>query len=351
MVRIARFWVCVGLFACAVSGSERVRAQEEPTHTLHVYADTIQLPVLVLGADKEPMKRIAADRFSVSLDSGPWFRATHVREEGEDPISLGILLDVSGDEGALMPKMAEALAALAPDSLGPQDTVSIYALNCTLVRSELNMPVNAATLRDGVDHALASWREAKLQKKEKRCARRTNLWDSAWYISGELQKMSGRRVLLVVTDGIDRGSVRSWNQVRLFAQAGGVAMFGMSGHSGFGIIDSRMSLEAENEFRLMCEASGGMVMPSGVSVLDDTLKRFIELVRGRYIVEFPRPYNGTSGEHIMVVKIDRGQSYFVRPAGISVPVQDAATRADPTTVPEDPTKTPTMGNRKIKAPR
>ncbi len=46
--------------------------------------------------------------------SGPWFRATHVRQQGDDALSLTVLLDVSGTEGSLMPKMAEAIAALTP---------------------------------------------------------------------------------------------------------------------------------------------------------------------------------------------------------------------------------------------
>ena len=45
-----------------------------------------------------------------NIDSGPWFRATHVRQEGDDPISLSILLDVSGDAAELMPKIDDAIA-------------------------------------------------------------------------------------------------------------------------------------------------------------------------------------------------------------------------------------------------
>jgi hypothetical protein len=50
---------------------------------------------------------VVEKRFAVSVDSGPWFPVTHARQEGNDPISLSILLDTSAKE--LMPKMVESV--------------------------------------------------------------------------------------------------------------------------------------------------------------------------------------------------------------------------------------------------
>ena len=58
--------------------------QDQPIHTLHVYTNLMQIPVLVLSAYRTPMATIAASKFSVSIDSGPRFRPTHVRLEGDD---------------------------------------------------------------------------------------------------------------------------------------------------------------------------------------------------------------------------------------------------------------------------
>ena len=69
--------------------------QDEPIHTLHVYTNVLQIPTLVLSPDLGPVKgRIEENKFSVRVDSGPWFRATHVRREGDDPISLAILYSI-----------------------------------------------------------------------------------------------------------------------------------------------------------------------------------------------------------------------------------------------------------------
>ncbi len=83
-----RLWICALCLAVGLSAVS-LAEQEGVTPTLHVYTNTIQIPVLVLGSDRQPTGLIGGSRFEVSLDSGPKFRATHVRLEGDDPISRG----------------------------------------------------------------------------------------------------------------------------------------------------------------------------------------------------------------------------------------------------------------------
>ena len=92
-----------------------------------------------------------------------------------------------------------------------------------------------------------------------------------------------------------------------------------------------------------------MVLLSTTKSLEFTLNRFVTLVRERYIVEFPRPANATLGRHVKEVRIAHSTD-FIRPAGISVPIADAAVVNDPTTVPSDPSRTPVVGTRKLMSP-
>jgi hypothetical protein len=79
--------------------------------------------------------------------------------------------------------------------------------------------------------------------------------------------------------------------------------------------------------------------------LAETLTRFTQTVRERYIVEFPRPLNSTP-EHGLQVKIEKSEDDFIRSAGISVPMQDPAVLADPATVASDPSRAPVEGTRR-----
>src|SRR5579871_6232859 len=343
-----------GIFALSnimgLVAQQQPASQDEPIHTLHVYTDLVQVPTLVLAPDREPLKTpIPEKSFSVSIDYGPWFRVTHVRPEGNDPISLAILLDPTGAAAGLMSGINDAIAALAPFSLTTRDHISIYVMDCGLTRSLDDLPVESPPeLRQGVDLALELWK-AHQKNPHTTCKQSVHLWDAMEYIDNKLYKLPGRRVMLVVTDGRDRGSTRSWNEVRTFTQATGVADFGFMNTSVTEAWNRFVWLHQSdaNAFQTICELSGGMVLTTNPDSIGKTLERSITMLRERYIVEFPRPSNSTKGEHDMRIKIAKSGNDFIRVSGISVPLPDPALLADPTTVPSDPSHAPEQGQRRI----
>jgi hypothetical protein len=348
---LLKAWLFALSSITGLAAQQQPTSQDEPIRTLHVYTDLVQVPTLVLGRNHELISPpIAEQRFSVSIDFGPWFRVTHTRMEGTDPISLSILLDTGGAAADLLPKIDDAIAALAPSSLTSRDRVSIYVLDCALTRSLNDTPAGSAQLKLGADSALEPW---TIHKQDRRhpCKQSVHLWDALGYVATELSKLPGRRVMLVVSDGHDGGSVRTWNEVRSYTQAAGVAVFGMMNTAitpGWSNILWAHHNDA-NAFQTICELSGGMLMLTTPDSIGNTLAQSIALLRGRYIVEFPRPRNSTKGEHDMRIKIAKAGNDFIRPSGISVPMPDPAVLADPTTVPSDPSHAPEQGQRHVMA--
>jgi hypothetical protein len=88
-----------------------------------------------------------------------------------------------------------------------------------------------------------------------------------------------------------------------------------------------------------------MVFRVPIQTFAETMGLFVTTVRGRYIVEFPRPKNATSGSHEISVKIDHGGVDFIRAAGVMVPLPDQSVTADPATVIAGPKDAPEMGGR------
>jgi hypothetical protein len=328
-----------------------------------VYTNLIQIPTLVLWQNREPVtKPIEASRFSVSIDSGPWFRATHVRQEGEDPIFLSILLDLNGNTTQLVPKIGAALASLAPLSLNSRDRVSVYALDCGLVSSFENAPADSGILKKKMDEVAEPWMLRKSEKHAKGCDQGTHLWDGLAHVVMRMMNAPGRRVILAVTDGQDNSSKYSSNEVTNFAQQTGTAVFGLSYSAEPAIADGwvpgRRGWEvyrpsgtttsvADTQFASLCELSGGIATTmSERKSLRETLKDFVEMVRQRYIVEFPRPSNSTPGEHGIEVKIAKGD-YLIRAAGVSMPVPDASLMKDPATIQSGPSQAPVEGTKRV----
>jgi hypothetical protein len=345
---MARFWLCV--LALAGLGVGGLHAQDESVPTLHAYTDLVQIPVLVLGSDRKPIPPIAETRFFVSLDGGPRFRVHHARLEGDDQISLAVLLDLSEPDRNMMDQVDDALADLVPRSLHEKDHVSVYALDCHLTRSATDLPADSATLKSAVDVALQPWRTRGRIPPKGGCKNHWYLWDSVAAVTDAMRQQVGRRVILVITNGVDEGSKNSWNELRLFAQSSGVAIFGLTNGAYPAVSFNFRPQPYQTAINAVCELSGGMVLTADGRNLEREMERFVELVRGRYIVEFPHPVSTTGGYHDMIITIEKSNA-FIRAAGIGLPLDDPAVLNDPSRVPSDPGRAPQLGKGHVTVPK
>ena len=336
----------LAMLGVAMAGGARLVGQEDaPIHTLHVYTNLIQVPALVLSRQRGPMPLVAEWRFRLNLDAGPWFRPTHVRLEGDDPITLALLLDNRGTQADLMQGVGHAIGGLAPQYLHANDHVSIYGLECKLMRATEESGTTPEVLQHGVELVLRAEHGDVQKKGKKECGRRTSLVDSLVMMTSQLQGRPGRKVILAVTDGKDQGGVRTWKEMTKYAQGQGVAIFVISESvDDFSRMRPRFG-GFEDAMRAASELSGGIVMTTDRRGLADQLRGFTRMVRGRYILEFPRARNSTAGEHAIAVKIEKSDA-FIRMAGVSVALPDAKAMSDPTTIRNDESQAPEMGARR-----
>jgi hypothetical protein len=344
-----------------------------PTPTLHVYTNLKQVPVLVLSHDYKRMKPIDASGFRLSLDSGPKFHPTYVRREGDDPISLAILIDETDPDNELLPPLTQAIAALPPDFLHPQDHVSVYAIDCSLIRTAYILQANPERLTEEVQRAMWSWQIRQTQKEELKKEKKTPpppcrvglpLWDSMAEVLEDLDRQPGRRVLLAITDGKDTGSKTLWKDVMFHAQIRSETVFGL-----LPLITTVSKLETpeetkemrhiespsfggpENKFEQICVNSGGIQLQASEHTTLYRLKEFTQMLRERYILEFPRSPNEEAGVHTLAVSYRKKGNLYIASAGITVPIASEEERKGANTIQEDPSKAPTEGDRKVLLPK
>jgi len=332
-----------------------------PIATLHVFANLEQIPVLVLTPLRTRMKKpVEEARFRVSLDSGPPFRPTHVRREGDDPLAISILIDTTQPDNALLPRVKAAVEALGQGPLHAGDRVSVYSIECGLIRSYYDGPGDAALLGKAVDAVMLPWKERRENRHAASCKPSVPLWDSLAIVTAQLARLPGRRVVLAITDGQDSGSRTSWSDAMREAQQASIAVFGVvsevpANSAGSTLDRGGTLLEAlavsrriEDPFDTICESTGGIELPSSSRGLERQLTWAIQALRERYIIEFPRGDQDKPGRHDLNVTLIKTQAY-VRPTGISMPLADPKLLANPLTIPGDPGKSPQLGTRTILA--
>jgi hypothetical protein len=326
------------LFAVAASCAAQEAQDENATLTLHVYTNLIQIPVLVLGPYLDYTPKVDPKNLTVTLGDGKPFHPNHIRPEGDDPIALAILFDVSDSQSDLRYQFGAALAKVASQSMRPQDSIAIYALDCGLVRLSSYAPADADSLKVAGERArhAATPRENKHRRS---CGTSLHLLDALMAVTNALSRQPGRRVLFAIAGGSDSGSKFSEDDLHRLANDAGVAIFGLTegpGTAPRGINpNSPASAQPQSFFSLLCENTGGLVLHTSADGFPRSLVSLVTMVRGRIIVEFPRPSKLTPGPHDINVAIAKSIA-FIRPAGSSVPLPDPQIRSDPNTIhPED----------------
>lgn len=324
---------------------------QQPPTTMHVYENLKQLPVLVLSAKQQRMKPVDPANFRVRLDSAPPFPPTYVRQEGDEPIELAIVIDLSKSDSELLPDLSQSIAALAPTYLKPQDLISVYAIDCSFIRAAFEVPADAASLKTSVDRALTPWRTIQnLKHPPPPCKVTFPLWDAMANVLDDIDQRTGHRVMLVITDGLDEGSRTRWPEVMKQAQIESVAVFGIRSQptisslraheKGYYFETERPDLSAApDDFKPVCELTGGIELQTKRSNLGTQLQEAIQMVRERYILEFPRNPTETPGVHGLAVTYLKS-SFYIRPSGIAVPPATEEELKGTNTLHADPTHNP-----------
>lgn len=335
-------WLCLcGLGMAVCLGGTLLSAQNTPATsdaipTLHVYTNLVQIPVLVLTPTREKLLApIAPNRFSISFDGGPSFQPTYARLEGDDPIDLSIVLDIRSLQIDLIERIDQTIADLAPSFLHPGDHVSIYAIDCSSMDFVQDVPVESGLLKRAVDSALSIW-TARTRGKKAACNPETPLWDLLAYATAKLSAHSGRRVVLAVTNGQDKKSKRSLADLTDMAKTAGISIFGLDPTWPR---SSMSRTPDEGQLELACEQTGGMMLDLSDSSAARTMRQFIQMVRERYILEFPRPPTAHPGQVKMSVKIDKLNA-FIRPSSDGLPLADRGEMANSATILPEPQTAP-----------
>ncbi len=361
--------VLLALFALALlCGSVQANAQSTPVpsadapYTLHVYQDLLQLPILVLNRAQKSYTGLSAAQFTLRLDDGPPFHPRHTRLEGNDPLGVALVVDASQPGTLLLAKKLEALPPTQlTEWLNPTDTFSMYALDCHLVRSADGLPYAAARLQTTLATALAA---PDLHKHDPgmTCGSKRKLWDSLAAVVSHLSQSSARRVVIVVSDGEDETSIMAWTALARYAGRFNTTVIGLRpqlSDYNVGTSLNRMPIYArsteslipddENIFDLLCSGTGGVILPTQPRTFLESFKGVVDLLRGRYILEFPRPHDDTPGLHQIAVTVPDRHA-VVLSAGIAFPPRSSTQDTDPGTVPSDPTQAPQVGHRKVLDP-
>jgi VWFA-related protein len=329
--------------AALCSGSRILRAWQNPTPTPTYTADVKVVNVLATVRDKKGaiVRKLERDDFALEEDGRPQVIRYFARET-DLPLTLGLLVDTSMSQRRLIGQERTASAKFL-DQVLREDKDKAFVIHFD---REVELLQDLTSSRQRLKAALDELETPELERRQEGGAGGgggggprsggghgggTTLYDAVLLASDELmKKQSGHKAVIVLSDGVDRGSKVSIESAiesahradtlvysilfadeQPFSHSGFGGGPGWGGHHGGG---GRMGRPSGNRpdgkkilQRISKETGGGFFEVSKKQPLDQTYAQIDEELRSQYSLGFTsdRTDAGPGYRHITLTTKDK----------------------------------------------
>jgi Ca-activated chloride channel family protein len=189
------------------------------------------------------------------------------------PLSVAILIDTSGSTQIELHNEVDSVLKFIRTLLNagnPDDTFALFSFNW-----RTNMEVDFSRNHHRAERALHALKGEG----------GTSLYDAIYLASDSLVERNGRHVMVVVTDGGDTTSYKSYGDALKAAQRADVVMYPI-------IVvpianDAGRNTGGEHALATLAESTGGRIFyPAGFEQLDEAFKDILEALRTQYLLGY-----------------------------------------------------------------
>jgi VWFA-related protein len=209
--------------------------------------------------------------------------------ETDLPLTIGLLVDVSGSQERLIDTERRAASAFFRAVLRPKDLAFLisFGKDSELLQDSTSSP---KLLEDGLKQLRLNAPVGGLHPGPVPTQQQagTVLWDAVYLAANErLKSEAGRKVIVVITDGVDTGSRKTREQAIHEAQLADTVVYSIyyvdpGAYGGFGFGGS-----GEGELKKMSDETGGRVLKvDRKNTLDDIFREIQDEMRSQYAIGY-----------------------------------------------------------------
>jgi len=287
------YLVTVLLFFCSISTysqsspPQSVSPSSAGQSTLFAKTELVVLPVSVTDANGNFISGLSVQNFRVYED-GRLQRVTSF-QEGDNPVTVGLIVDHSRSMGPNLPEVAAAVSAFAQSS-NPRDEMFVVDFNDDV---SVELMDGKAFTNDPKELAKAVF--------SVRARGRTALYDAV--AEGLIHLQLGhldKKALIIVSDGGDNASQQKYSQVLALAQRSQAVIYSV------GLVDAEGDEENPDVLRRLSKHTGGVAFfPTSLESVADISKRIARDLREQYTLGFvPAKTDTKDSFRQIVVKVD-----------------------------------------------
>jgi len=212
--------------------------------------------------------------------------------ETDLPLTIGLLVDVSGSEERMIEPERRAASAFFRSVLRPKDLAFLisFGKDSELLQDSTSSP---KLLEDGLKQlrlnaAVGGLHPGPVPTAQNQAG--TVLWDAVYLAANErLKSEAGRKVIVLITDGVDEGSRKTREQAIREAQLADAVVYSIysvdPGLYGGGLTFGGGG--GEGELKKVSEETGGRVFKvDRKNSLDDIFKQIQDEMRSQYAIAY-----------------------------------------------------------------
>jgi len=245
--------------------------------------------------------------------------------ETDQPLTLGLLVDVSGSQARLIEDERQASSRFFDQVLRPKDMAFLlsFGIESELLQDSTNShTLLAKALRDMHMNAGAP---SFTPTTVPRDPRGTVLYEAVWLAANEKMRSEvGRKALVLITDGDDQGSRTKPSEAIEAAQKADSIIYVIL-YSDPQFADRMFGGSGEGEMRKLTEETGGRVFRVGrKNSLSDIYDQLQQELRSQYVIAYSPTNSERDGQFHKVeirlknhkdLKVQARKGYYAMPAG------------------------------------
>ncbi len=239
------------------------------TTSLRVDVRLVNVLATVRDASEGLVPRLTAADFEVR-EEGELQQIRVFSRESEMPLSIALLLDASGSTAKDLRFEQESAIRFIRSILRPQDRMAFFTFT-DRVNQVVPFTASAARLEQGV--------------RAVRAYGGTSLYDAVYLAAGELRKETGRKVLILITDGGDTTSATRFHPALRAAQEADAVIYSVV------IVPIRSeagrNIGGEHTLQLLSDGTGGRAFtPDSAAQLDPVFAAIGDELRTQYVLGY-----------------------------------------------------------------